>query len=172
MDGWIWGLVGALGALLLLCAVLLSLLVRARRRERTEVAELREEIRHLSDRMASRGRATTGPVSDHPEDPEFVITAMGEQREPLPVAPDRVVLSATLGQPLVMAVALGHGVRRALAPQTRNRIRFEMRREVKRARKVRRREMREAWREMKTRRTETDDSSLAELPGETGRDVA
>ncbi len=76
---------------------------------------------------------------------------MGDPLEPLPTVPDRVVLSATLGEPLVKAVALGHGVRRALAPQTRNRIRFAMRREVKRARKVRRREMREAWREMKTR---------------------
>ena len=64
--------------------------------------------------------------------------------------PDRVVLSATLGEPLVRAVALGHGVRRALSAESRNRIRFEMRREVRRARKQRRREMKDAWRRSRT----------------------
>ncbi len=78
MDGWTWGLVGALVALLLLCAVLLAALVRARRRERAEVAGLREEIRGLADRLPS------GPVSrvghdepGDPDDPEFVITGDG-----------------------------------------------------------------------------------------------
>ena len=65
---------------------------------------------------------------------------------------DRVVLNAALGEPLVRAVALGHGVRRALSAETRHRIRFEMRREAKRARKQRRREMRDAWREARVRR--------------------
>lgn len=47
--------------------------------------------------------------------------------------------SVTLGEPLLKAVAFGYGVRRALSPESRNRIAFEMRREVKRARKERRR---------------------------------
>jgi len=44
---------------------------------------------------------------------------------------------------VVKTASLAHGLRRALAAETRNRIRFEMRREVKRARKQRRREMRD-----------------------------
>ena len=43
----------------------------------------------------------------------------------------------------VKAASLGYGVRRALAPETRNRIRFEMRREVKRSRRQRRAELKE-----------------------------
>ena len=46
------------------------------------------------------------------------------------------------------AASLAHGVRRALDPETRNRIRFEMRREVKRARKQRRADIREARRRL------------------------
>jgi len=48
----------------------------------------------------------------------------------------------------VKVVAFGHGVRRALSAESRNRIWFEMRREVRRARKQRRREMKDALRRM------------------------
>ena len=64
--------------------------------------------------------------------------------------PDRAVVSATLGAPLVRAAATVHGLRRALSAESRNRIRFEMRREVRRARKQRKREMRAAWRQQRT----------------------
>jgi hypothetical protein len=46
----------------------------------------------------------------------------------------------------VRVVSLGHGVRRALSAENRHRIRFEMRREVKRSRKRRRRDLRAAQR--------------------------
>jgi hypothetical protein len=46
-------------------------------------------------------------------------------------------------------VAFGHGVARALSPESRNRIWFEMRREVRRARKQRRRDMKQAYRQMR-----------------------
>ena len=49
------------------------------------------------------------------------------------------------------AARSAHGVRRALVAETRNRIRFEMKREVKRARKQRRAEQREAYREWQAR---------------------
>jgi hypothetical protein len=52
--------------------------------------------------------------------------------------PDRLVLSATLGEPLVKVAAFSHGVRRALSPESRNRIWFEMRREVRASRRRRR----------------------------------
>ncbi len=51
--------------------------------------------------------------------------------------------------------SLSHGVRRALSAEARNRIRFEMRREVKRSRKHRRMEQREAYREWQARQRET-----------------
>ncbi len=44
-----------------------------------------------------------------------MITDAGEP-EAEPNVPDRVVLSATLGEPLVKVVAFGHGLRRALSP--------------------------------------------------------
>ena len=56
-----------------------------------------------------------------------------------------------LRETVVRAASLAHGVRRALAPETRNRIRFEMKREVKRARKQRKADLREARREWEAR---------------------
>jgi hypothetical protein len=50
---------------------------------------------------------------------------------------------------MIRLVALGHGVRRALSAESRNRIRFEVGREVRRARKVRRRELKEARRHLR-----------------------
>ena len=71
-----------------------------------------------------------------------MITGLGEQRgrragAGAPGADQRVLFAdraaaSRWSRPL----ALGHGVRRALSPETRNRIRFEMRREVRRARKA------------------------------------
>jgi hypothetical protein len=61
--------------------------------------------------------------------------------------PNRVVLSAAFGEPLVKVVAFGFGLRRALSPESRNRIAFEVRREVKRARKQRRRATKRAARQ-------------------------
>ena len=43
--------------------------------------------------------------------------------------------SVALGESLVRVLSLGYGVRRALTAESRNRIRFEMRREVKRSRR-------------------------------------
>ena len=51
----------------------------------------------------------------------------------------------------MQTASLFHGLRRALAPETRNRIRFHMRQEVKRSRKQRRTELREVRREWAAR---------------------
>ncbi|HEY0902574.1 MAG TPA: hypothetical protein VGE14_01645 [Marmoricola sp.] len=71
-----------------------------------------------------------------------VITSVGRESKPEPLAappvPDRLVLSATLGEPLVRAAAFSHGVRRALSAESRNRIWFEVRREVRASRRRRR----------------------------------
>ena len=55
---------------------------------------------------------------------------------------------ATWDEALDVAAA---GLRRALAPEVRNRIRFEMKREVKRSRKQRKADMKQARREWEAR---------------------
>jgi hypothetical protein len=56
-----------------------------------------------------------------------------------------------LRETVVKAASFAYGVRRGLSPANRNRIWFEMRREVKRARKERKAEEREAVREWRAR---------------------
>jgi len=51
----------------------------------------------------------------------------------------------------VKAAGWTHGLRRALAPETRNRIRFEVRQETRRAGRERRAEMKQALREFRAR---------------------
>jgi hypothetical protein len=85
---------------------------------------------------------------------EFVITGLGEV-EPAPVAAppiDRAAFADTvLRETVVKAASLAHGVRRGLAPATRNRIRFEMKQEVRRARRQRRADLKQAQRDLHTR---------------------
>ena len=49
-----------------------------------------------------------------------------------------------LRESVVKGISLAYGVRRALSPETRNRIRFLMRQEVRRSRKQRRADLRAA----------------------------
>jgi hypothetical protein len=130
---------------LLLLAVLLTLLLRGRAESRrdlaaaaAETAELRRRLDALTEqleRSAERERQRAVEAA-------YVITDAGADR-PEPNVPDRVVLSATVGEPLVKVVSFGHGLRRALSAESRNRIWFEMRREVRASRRRRRREMKE-----------------------------
>jgi uncharacterized coiled-coil protein SlyX len=107
-----------------------------------ETDELRHRLEALTDRLERQSSSMI-----RVDDPAYVITDAGTPpREP--TAADRVVFTATVGEPLVKAVAFGHGIRRALSAESRNRIWFEVRREVRRARKQRRREMKQAWRRM------------------------
>jgi hypothetical protein len=63
----------------------------------------------------------------------------------------RLFADVVLRESVVKAAALGHGVRRALAPEVRNRIRFEMKREVKRSRRARKDEYRRVRDEIRAR---------------------
>jgi hypothetical protein len=70
---------------------------------------------------------------------------------------------------VVRAAGWTHGLRRALSPETRNRIRFEVRQETRRAGRERRAEMKQALREFRAReRAATRDAG----PGPLGEDVA
>lgn len=131
---------------------------------RAESTELRSRLEELEQTARSRRANPVLPA-------EFLITDAGGARLPDREAtsvPDGVVLSATLGEPLVRALALVHGVRRALSAESRNRIRFAMRQEVRRTRRRRRREMKDAWRRMQAElRASGDDAASGEA-----RDIA
>lgn len=132
-------------------AVVTVLLVRGRRSRadleamllaaRRETDELRRRLDELTDHGAT-GAPVARARGGAPE--AFVITHVGDPDEAEKTAlaaspvPDRLVLSATLGEPLVKVAAFSHGVRRALSPESRNRIWFEVRREVRASRRRRR----------------------------------
>ena len=141
---------------LVVVVLALALQRRGRRRARRELAAaqaetmlLRERLEVLEERAATLERDSaelTKTIAD--DQASYLITDAGLER-PEPNVPDRVVLSTTFGEPLVKVVSFGHGLARALSPETRKRIRFEMKREVRRARKQRRRETKQAWRQMR-----------------------
>ena len=152
-----------LGALTLASLVLAVVLLRTRattsrdlRSAHAESASLRAQLEDLDRRL------THAPPRAHP-DPEFVITHLGETGPATapavaPVGAPVVGVDAVervdsalfadlvLRETVVKAASLTHGLRRALAPEVRNRIRFEMGREVKRARKQRRADLKAARR--------------------------
>jgi outer membrane murein-binding lipoprotein Lpp len=142
MNPALWAALGGVAVLLvaLLGAGIAMVLAgrRARAREaaaRADVETLRARVEELSDELAASRVASVGTA---PAD--YVITTAGDlPRADLPQVSERAVLSLTVGEPLVKLAAFGYGVRRALSAESRNRIFFEMRREVKRARKARRR---------------------------------
>ncbi len=143
-------LIAGAAVVLPLLAVVLVLLVRGRAESRRELAAahaetaaLRERLDALSERLESTSTALA-----ETQEAAFLITSAGTA-EPEPNVPDRVVLSATLGEPLVKVVSFGHGIRRALSAESRNKIWFEMRREVRSARRRRRRERKAFEREFR-----------------------
>ncbi len=155
MGSAFWVVVCLLAAMTVLVVTLAALFAGERRRGRAERAALLAEQLQLSARVEelSRAAATQRQIADDHAD--WVITRLGEGEDDATTArpvSDQLVLSAAFGEPLVKALALGHGLRRALSAESRNRIRFEVRREVRRTRKVRRREMKQAWRQMRSER--------------------
>lgn len=147
-------IVAAVLALVLIGTVAVLLRDRARsRRDLTLAHQQADELRLRLD-VCEQSLDQLVQVSDEARgraEASYLITDAGVDR-PEPTVPDRLVLSAALGEPLVKALAFGHGVARALSPEARNKIWFEMRREVRRSRKQRRREMKDAWRATRTGR--------------------
>lgn len=141
-------LVAGLGALLLAARTR-----AAARRElesaRVEGAELRRRVDELEQ---SRAAARSEPVVT----PSVPVPRAGvepvevePQTLPAPVFTDMVVRES-----VIRLASLTHGVRRALGAETRNRVRFEMRREVRRSRKQRRSDMKAALRRMQAEERE------------------
>jgi hypothetical protein len=148
-------LLGALGCVATLLLILLWIVLSGRRRMQqalaascVDVERLRARLEAMSQEIeAARVIAAATPVVPQTEyliTSDWAATALEDEAAMLS---NRTVLSVALGEPLVKVVAFAYGVRRALSPETRNRIAFEMRREVKRARKARKRDTRRAARE-------------------------
>ena len=114
-------------------------------------AQLQERTRAQEDAAHSPGRATLALRDDR----EYVITDIGDQRRgpqvPAKVLPAPQFADILLRESVIRTVSLAAGLRRALSPEVRNRIRFEMRREVKRSRKERKQMVRRARREWQAR---------------------
>jgi hypothetical protein len=143
---------------------------RSRRAAEREAAALRERLDAVEEQLRK-------PVVDQVvrTEHEYVITHVGELEEAPGNAPVPVRLTApafadaVLRETVVQTASLVQGVRRALAPETRNRIRFEMRRELKRTRRARKAEVKEALREYRARHraelAETEHGADTQSPG-------
>ena len=163
---------GAACAVALVALVVALLAHRRARRAEALVASLAEHV-----------AVPSGPVAQAPPVAEsdtaaFVITQVGTPREddapavPVPVArpiDGRLFTDIVARETMVKAAGWTHGLRRALSPETRNRIRFEVRQETRRAGRGRRAEMKQALREFRAReRAAASDDG----PGSFGEDVA
>jgi hypothetical protein len=148
----------ALALVVVLALALLAGLLRDRSRVRVELAATRAETAELRSRIDALA-VQVAAARREPE--EFVITHLGDgEPDPDPevsVAGDsridgKLFADLVLRETVVKAAALGYGVRRAMRPETRNRIRFEVKREVRRSRRDRKAETKQARREMQDRR--------------------
>lgn len=157
----------AVGTCAVLVVGLAVVLWRVRARTARELERAQAEVAGLRARMQDLEARLTRVARTAPADtPDYVITHLGEEiRAPRhaaeqpgggggalePRIDSALFADLVLRETVVKAASLAHGLRVALAPATRNRIRFEMRQEVKRARKQRRAELKEARREREAR---------------------
>jgi hypothetical protein len=149
----------------LVAAVVATLAGRRRveaelRAARVEIAVLTRRLEEVSSASAGRPSGESAPPHDVVGAGRFLITSLVDEPPagpgtpvdptgaPLPV---HRFLSVAAAESLVRLVSLGYGVQRALSPTNRNRIRFEMRQEVRRSRRRRRDEVKEARRLVRAR---------------------
>ena len=171
---WQWLLPGLVGALVVLTGLLVVALLRGRSRARAELALARAETERLRQRVEGiEHKLSVTPAA--PEASGFVITDVGGYALPsdgvdarvhdsLPAVPARIegrlFADLVLRDTVVKVAGLAHGVRRALAPENRFRMRYEFGREVKRSRRARRAELREARRHLQSlRRPRSEDAA-------------
>lgn len=167
LDSSVLAGLGVLALLVLLCASLLVALLRTRAGARHEVGAARAETAELRHQIEQIERVLSGPprpVRPRVEQ-EYTITGLGALEnvdQPAPPIDRALFADLVLRESVVKAASLAHGVRRALAPQTRNRIRFEVKREIRRARKQRRSDLKGARRDWEARqRAGLDDETAA-----------
>lgn len=141
-----------------LALVALVLALRARRRaDRAEalLASLAERVGVLES-PAAAGPATVDRGDDRTDESAFVITRLETTDVALPpVVRDidgRLFADIVARETVVKAASWTHGLRRALSAENRNRIRFQVRQETRRAARERRAETKLALREHRARR--------------------
>jgi hypothetical protein len=167
----------AAAGLVALVALLVAVRARARAaRAEVSAAALAERVALLESPVAS----APPPRADDATMGTYVITGVGtdvpvDRRpvDPPPVAAridGRLFTDIVARETVVKAASWTHGLRRALSPANRNRIRFEMRQETRRAGRERRAETRQALREFRAR--QRADLGGRNLVGGTGEDVA
>jgi hypothetical protein len=119
-----------------------------------QVADLNRRLRRLAAEVQDLRDQSPVPMPPSGDlEPVAVITGLLPVGDPEPsahVSTGRVV-SVTLAGPMIKAVALSHGVRRALGEERRMRIAYAFRKELKRQRRARRKaaarrpRQREGW---------------------------
>lgn len=140
-------------AVVVVLGALVAVLLVGHRRMRTELAATRATQVDLLRRLESLDQPS--PASRHPEveAAEFVITHLGESD---PAAAEQEVPGRIEGrlfadivarEILVKGASWTYGVGRALSAENRNRLRFEVRRETRRATRRRRADVKEALRQ-------------------------
>ena len=156
----------AVAALVLVGLVLVALVAGVgRRRLRDELEASRRDVAALRDRLDALSRQVDrGTDQDRSAGEragqEYVITTLPDgtaqgrvpvprEEPPAPGLSAGAFASVALGESLVRMLSFGYGVRRALSAENRNRNRFEMQREVQRARRQRRRDLKEAKRHLR-----------------------
>ncbi|MCL8024231.1 hypothetical protein [Nocardioides bruguierae] len=154
-------------AILTMSVVVLDIgLRRVRREAASEAAVLRERLTALE--RTARPTATPSRPAE-----EFVITELGSDpghtrpagsvrpaaTDEAPTVPGPLFADLVLRETTVQAGALLAGVRRALDPETRARVRVAMRQELRRSRKQRRVETRLARRAWAARQRQQPDAA-------------
>jgi hypothetical protein len=119
-----------------LALVLGCVLVGSARANRRRTTALEAQVAALAAqvRTASPAPPEPAPVVHVLEPMEATIDDEGRR---IAAPTTGQIVDATLGSPLVRAAALGHGLRRAMRPESRDRIAGMMRREFRRRRKLR-----------------------------------
>ena len=147
---------GAAALALGLSVVLVVVLRRTRLATEESLAQAHAETAALRAHLEALERRLEHPTTSERPTTEYVITHLGATEPSSAGAPvahvDKALFAdLVLRETVVKTASLAHGLRRALSPASRNRIRFEMRQEVRRNRKRRRAEARVARREWEAR---------------------
>jgi hypothetical protein len=170
MNPWVY----AAAAAAVLAVVLSCLLVaRSGRRSRAELHQqlltAREDVLALTDRLEAlsaevdEARRVAEERAARTELEPFVITGVVAEDDATTPREAQLVQAIEAGKPewvpakplrqaLVKSVSFAHGVRRALSPDNRDRIRLEMQAEVRRSRRQRKAEMKAVRRFLRQQR--------------------
>lgn len=148
-----WVAAGALTLSVALLVALVVVVVRSRARTRSVYEEARVAQEELVRRIEQLERPIT--AGNAPETvAEFVITDVGAAVSPrsredagATRIEGRLFVDIVARETVVKAASWTHAVRRALSAENRNRLRFEMRRETKRATRRRKADIKEALRQ-------------------------